>query len=217
MAEKNNMIIDIGRIALHETFQIAKELEKYVVHISVNISPVQMLQAGFVNEVIAIFEQYELKKGSISLEITETFLIGSFDLVITKLKILQKYGFGIYLDDFGTGYSSLQYLRDLPINTIKIDRAFVINLETDAHSRAIVNMISNLAKNIGLMVVAEGIETDKQNQIAFKSGCNLIQGYLISPPVFKNDAIKLINDYNINRTKTVDLQKTPKEKGARRS
>ncbi|MDX9692094.1 MAG: bifunctional diguanylate cyclase/phosphodiesterase, partial [Acholeplasmataceae bacterium] len=212
MAEKNNMIIDIGRIALHETFQIAKELEPYDVHISVNISPVQMLQAGFVNEVIAIFEQYELKKGSISLEITETFLIGSFDLVITKLKILQKYGFGIHLDDFGTGYSSLQYLRDLPINTIKIDRAFVINLETDAHSRAIVNMISNLAKNIGLMVVAEGIETDKQNQIAFKNGCNLIQGYLISPPVFKNDAIKLINDYNINKTKTVDLQKTPKEK-----
>ncbi|TNF08394.1 MAG: GGDEF domain-containing protein, partial [Bacillota bacterium] len=193
MAEKNNMIIDIGRIALHETFQIAKELEPYDVHISVNISPVQMLQAGFVSEVIAIFEQYELKKGSISLEITETFLIGSFDLVITKLKILQKYGFGIHLDDFGTGYSSLQYLRDLPINTIKIDRAFVINLETDAHSRAIVNMISNLAKNIGLMVVAEGIETDKQNQIAFKNGCNLIQGYLISPPVFKNDALKLIN------------------------
>jgi diguanylate cyclase (GGDEF)-like protein len=217
MAERNNMIIDIGRIALHETFQIAKELEKYDIHISVNISPVQMLQAGFVNEVITIFEQYELKKGSISLEITETFLIGSFDLVITKLKILQKYGFGIHLDDFGTGYSSLQYLKDLPINTIKIDRAFVINLETDAHSRAIVSMISNLAKNIGLMVVVEGIETDKQNQIAYKNGCNIIQGYLISPPVFKNDAIKLIQDYNINKTKKVDLQKTPKEKGARKS
>jgi len=216
MAERNNMIIDIGRIALHETFQIAKEFEKYDVHISVNISPVQMLQAGFVNEIIAIFEQYELKKGSISLEITETFLIGSFDLVITKLKILQKYGFGIHLDDFGTGYSSLQYLKDLPINTIKIDRAFVMNLETDAHSRAIVTMIASLAKNIGLHVVAEGIETDKQNQIAFKNGCNVIQGYLISPPVYKNDAIKLIQDYNINRTKKVDLQKTPKERGAKK-
>ena len=216
MAERNNMIIDIGRIALHETFQIAKEFEKYDVHISVNISPVQMLQAGFVNEIIAIFEQYELKKGSISLEITETFLIGSFDLVITKLKILQKYGFGIHLDDFGTGYSSLQYLKDLPINTIKIDRAFVINLETDAHSRAIVTMIASLAKNIGLHVVAEGIETDKQNQIAYKNGCNVIQGYLISPPVYKNDAIKLIQDYNINRTKKVDLQKTVKERGAKK-
>ena len=216
MAERNNMIIDIGRIALHETFQIAKELEPYDLDISVNISPVQMLQAGFVNEVISIFEQYELKKGSISLEITETFLIGSFDLVITKLKILQKYGFSIHLDDFGTGYSSLQYLKDLPINTIKIDRAFVTGLETDAHSRAIVSMIASLAKNIGLNVVAEGIETDRQNQIAFKHGCNVIQGYLISPPVFKNDAIKLIKDYNINRTKKVDLQKSPKDKGSKK-
>ena len=216
MAERNNMIIDIGRIALHETFQLAKELEPYDVHISVNISPVQMLQAGFVNDIISIFEQYELKKGSISLEITETFLIGSFELVITKLKILQKYGFGIHLDDFGTGYSSLQYLKDLPINTIKIDRAFVMGLETESHSRAIVAMIASLAKNIGLNVVAEGIENDRQNQIAFKNGCNVIQGYLISPPVFKNDAIKLINDYNINRTKKVDLQKTKKDKGSKK-
>ena len=216
MAEQNNMIIDIGRIALHETFLIAKELEPYDVHISVNISPVQMLQAGFVNELITIFEQYELKKGSISLEITETFLIGSFDLVITKLKLLQQYGFGIHLDDFGTGYSSLQYLRDLPINTIKIDRAFIIDLETDAHSRAIVNMISSLAKNIGLKVIAEGIENVKQNQIAYKSGCNIIQGYIVSPPVFKDDAIKLIKDYNIDKTKKIDLQKPAKERGSKK-
>jgi len=216
MAEKNNMIIDIGRIALHETFQIAKEFEKYNLNISVNVSPVQLLQAGFVNDIIAIFEQYELKKGSISLEVTETFLIGSFDLVITKLKLLKKYGFGISLDDFGTGYSSLQYLRDLPIDTIKIDRAFVMNIETDAFSRAIVSMISNLAKSVGLGVVAEGIESDKQNQLVYKSGCNMIQGYLVSPPVFKSDAIKLIEDYNINKTKKVNLTTIPKEKGAKK-
>ena len=216
MAEKNNMIIDIGRIALHETFQIAKEFEKYNLNISVNVSPVQLLQAGFVNDIIAIFEQYELKKGSISLEVTETFLIGSFDLVITKLKLLKKYGFGINLDDFGTGYSSLQYLRDLPIDTIKIDRAFVINIETDAFSRAIVSMISNLAKSVGLEVVAEGIETDRQNQLVYKNGCNIIQGYLLSPPVFKNDAIKLIEDYNITRVKRVETLNQPKDKGAKK-
>ncbi len=211
MAERNNMIIDIGRIALHETFQIAKEMEPYGVHISLNISPVQILQAGFVNEVISVFEQYELKKHSISLEITETFLIGSFDLVINKLKLLQKYGFDIHLDDFGSGYSSLQYLKDLPINTIKIDRAFVINIETDAHSRAIVNMISSLARNIGLQVVTEGIENDKQNQLVYKAGCNIIQGYLISPPVVKSEAIRLIKAFNIEHTRTIDLQKVKKE------
>jgi EAL domain-containing protein (putative c-di-GMP-specific phosphodiesterase class I)/GGDEF domain-containing protein len=207
MAEKNNMIIDIGRIALHETCSIAKEFEKYNVHISLNISPVQILQAGFVNEIISVFEQYELKKHSICLEITETFLIGSFDLVINKLKLLQKYGFDIHLDDFGTGYSSLQYLKELPINTIKIDREFIIDIENDQHSKAIVQMISNLAKTVGLEVVAEGIENAKQNQLVYKSGCNIIQGYYISRPVEKNDALQLILDYNINRTKTVDLQK----------
>ena len=211
MAERNNMIIDIGRIALHETFQIAKEMEPYGVHISLNISPVQILQAGFVNEVISVFEQYELKKHSISLEITETFLIGSFDLVINKLKLLQKYGFDIHLDDFGSGYSSLQYLKDLPINTIKIDRAFVINIETDAHSRAIVNMIASLAKNIGLQVVTEGIENDRQNQLVYKAGCNIIQGYLISPPVVKSEVIRLIREFNIDHTRSIDLQKVKKE------
>ncbi|MCR3905595.1 MAG: bifunctional diguanylate cyclase/phosphodiesterase [Tenericutes bacterium] len=207
MAERNNMIIDIGRIALHETFLIAKELEKYDVHISMNISPVQLLQAGFVNEVCTIYEQYDLKKGAVSLEITETFLIGSFELVINKLKLLRKYGFNIHLDDFGTGYSSLQYLKDLPVNTLKIDRAFIINLESDSHSRAIVQMISSLAKNVGLEVIAEGVENDRQNQLVYKSGCNIIQGYLISPAVVKTEAIKLIEDYNINKTKKVEVQK----------
>ncbi|MDO9628721.1 MAG: GGDEF domain-containing phosphodiesterase [Acholeplasmataceae bacterium] len=216
MAERNNMIIDIGRIALHETCMIAKEMEKYNVHISLNISPVQLLQAGFVNEIITVFEQYDLKKHSISLEITETFLIGSFELVINKLKLLQKYGFDIHLDDFGTGYSSLQYLRDLPINTIKIDRAFIINLETDAHSRAIVQMISSLARNVGLEVIAEGIENEKQNLIVVKSGCNIIQGYMISPPVVKSEAIKLLIDYNIDKTKRVDVQKLIKPKEIKR-
>ncbi|MCD4827025.1 MAG: bifunctional diguanylate cyclase/phosphodiesterase [Acholeplasmataceae bacterium] len=215
MAEKNNMIVDIGKIALHETFLIAKELEPYDVHISINVSPVQMLQAGFVNEVISIFEQYDLKPGSISLEITETFLIDSFELVINKLNIFKRHGFNIHLDDFGTGYSSLQYLRDLPINTIKIDKAFIDDVETDAHSRAIVTMISNLAKQVGLDVIAEGVETEKQNNIVFKAGCNVIQGYMIGPAVPKDKAIQLIEDYNINKTKKVHVIKT-KTKEARR-
>ena len=216
MAEKNNMIVDIGRIALHETFMIAKELEPYNVHISLNISPVQMLQAGFVNEVMTVFDQYDLKKGSISLEITETFLIDSFELVINKLNILKRHGFNIHLDDFGTGYSSLQYLRDLPVNTIKIDKAFIDDIETDVHSRAIVSMISSLAKNINLDVIAEGIETEKQNQFVYKAGCNVIQGYIISPPVPKEKAIELIKAYNIDKTKTLQIPKAMRSKEAKR-
>lgn len=206
MAERNSMIIDIGRIALHETFLVAKTLEPYDVEISLNISPVQMLQAGFVNEIITTFEQYELKKGSISLEITETFLIDSFELIISKLQLLRKYGFNIHLDDFGTGYSSLQYLKELPINAIKIDKAFVDEVETDTHARAIVQMISQLAKNIDLDVIAEGVETLKQNQIVHKLGCNIIQGYVLSPAVPKDEAIELIKVYNIDQTKTLEVK-----------
>ena len=211
MAEQNSMIIDIGRIALHETFLAAKELEPYGVEVAINISPVQMLQAGFVNEIISVFEQYELKKGTIALEITETFLIDSFELVIAKLKILKKYGFKIHLDDFGTGYSSLQYLKDLPINAIKIDKAFIDEVEDDAHSRAIVHMISNLAKDIELEVIAEGVETDKQNQIVYKHGCDIIQGYLVSQPVPKDNAIQLIKQYNIEKSKKVTVIQGKKE------
>ena len=216
MAEKNNMIIDIGRIALHETFSIAKEFERYNVQISLNISPVQLLQAGFVNEIISVFEQYELKRGSVALEITETFLISSFELVINKLKLLEKHGFSIHLDDFGSGYSSLQYLKDLPVNTIKIDKAFIDGIETDAHSRAIVTMISNLAKSIGLEVIAEGIENEKQNQLVFKSGCNIIQGYFISRPVPKVEAIKIIRAYNIDKTIVIESIKQLKSKEVKR-
>ncbi|MFA5560651.1 MAG: GGDEF domain-containing phosphodiesterase [Acholeplasmataceae bacterium] len=210
LAEKNNMIIDIGRIVLHETFMMAKEFEAYNVKISINISPVQILHAGFVNEIIEIFEQYDLKKKSICLEVTETFLISSMDLVIEKLRLLKKYGFEIHLDDFGTGYSSLQYLNELPINTIKIDREFIKNIDTDANSRAIVSMITSLAKGIGLSVIAEGVEDEKQNQWIYRQGCSIIQGYLLSRPVVKEKALEIIEEYNIKKTKKIHVQKTTK-------
>ena len=215
MAEQNGMIIDIGRIALHETFMIAKELEPYHITISLNVSPVQMLQAGFVNDIITIFEQYDLKKGAIALEITETFLIDSFELVINKLNLLRNHGFQIHLDDFGTGYSSLQYLRDLPINALKIDKAFVDEVENDTHARAIVNMMSDLAKNIELEVIAEGVESPRQNFIIKKAGCHIIQGYLVSKPVDKQVAIELVKAYNIDHTADISAL-MPKTKEGRR-
>ncbi len=215
MAEQNGMIIDIGRIALHETFLIAKEMEPYHITISINISPVQILQAGFVNDLIDIFQQYDLQKGSIALEITETFLIDSFELVINKLNLLKKHGFHIHLDDFGTGYSSLQYLRDLPVNALKIDKAFIDEVESDAHARAIVNMISDLAKNINLEVISEGVESPRQNFIIKKAGCHIVQGYLVSKPVDKQVAIELVRAYNIDHTADVKSL-LPKTKEGRR-
>lgn len=200
IAENNNMIIDIGRIVMEETFNMAKILEPYDVQISMNISPVQILQAGFVAEIIAAFEKHQLKERSISIEITETFLMTSFDIIIEKLKLLQSKGFDIHLDDFGTGYSSLLYLKELPINAIKIDKDFTKYSNSDKHSRAIINMIISLAKNLDLSIIAEGVEDDKQFKFLQKAGCEVIQGFYIGKAMKLEDAIEIIKSYNIDKS-----------------
>lgn len=201
LAEQNNLIIEIGKFVILDTFRMAKELEQYNIHISINISPVQLLQAGFVSEIVEVYDRFKLKPHAISIEITETFLMTNFDSVIEKLKLLKNHGFNIHLDDFGTGYSSMLYLKDLPIDTIKIDKEFVRHLNTDKFSRAIVSKVISMAKSLDLDVIAEGVEDDKQNQFLLKSGCNVIQGHLISPAVPQSVAVKLIHEYNIDKTK----------------
>ncbi|MDY0210040.1 MAG: GGDEF domain-containing phosphodiesterase [Acholeplasma sp.] len=200
IAENNNMIIDIGRIVMEETFKMAKILEPYNIKISMNISPVQILQAGFVAEISNAFNRYELKEHSISIEITETFLMTSFDMIIEKLKLLQTKGFDIHLDDFGTGYSSLLYLKELPIDAIKIDKEFTKYSNSDKHSKAIINMIISLSKNLNLSVIAEGVEDDKQFKFLQRSGCNIIQGYYIGKAMKLDDAISIIKAYNIEKS-----------------
>lgn len=207
IAENNNMIIDIGRIVMNETFKLAKDLENYNIKISMNVSPVQILQAGFVSELVNAFEQYGLREHSISIEITETFLMTSFDIIIEKLKLLQSKGFDIHLDDFGTGYSSLLYLKELPINAIKIDKEFVKHSTADKHSRAIINMIIALAKNLDLEIIAEGVEDDKQFKFLQKSGADVIQGFYLGKAMKYEDAIALLKAYNIDRTASLSRKR----------
>ncbi|MDD3107302.1 MAG: GGDEF domain-containing phosphodiesterase, partial [Bacilli bacterium] len=210
LAEQNNLIIEIGKFVILDTFRIAKELEQYNVHISINISPVQLLQAGFVSEIVEVYDRFALKPHAISIEITETFLMTNFDSVIEKLKLLKNHGFNIHLDDFGTGYSSMLYLKDLPIDTIKIDKEFVRHLNTDKFSRAIVSKVISMARSLDLDIIAEGVEDEKQNQFLMKSGCSIIQGHLISPAVPVSVAEKLINEYNIDKTKEIKTKSREK-------
>jgi EAL domain-containing protein (putative c-di-GMP-specific phosphodiesterase class I) len=135
----------------------------------------------------------------------------NFSYVIEKLNLLRDKGFSIHLDDFGTGYSSMLYLKELPINTIKIDKEFIRHLATDKHSRAIVNKIVSLAKSLDLDIIAEGVEKDDQNQILIKMGCDIIQGYLISKGVSFEESIELINEYNIDKTKQIATVKKAKK------
>ena len=121
------------------------------------------------------------------LEITESAVMNNPDMAIQVLYKLKKIGFALSIDDYGTGYSSLSQLKNMPIDELKIDKSFILNLENDKNDLAIVKSTIELAHNIGLNVVAEGVETHESFTILQRWGCNKIQGYYISRPI---DAVK---------------------------
>ncbi len=207
IAEENGMIIEIGHQMMEKTFAAAKELEPYNVRISLNISPVQMLRQGFTEELLELFRKYDLKKGSITLEITETTLLQSFSVVNDKIKMLKKNGIQIDLDDFGTGYSSLSYIKELSFDTIKIDKSFIDYIETDKYSKAIVNMIISLADTLEVDIVAEGVENVKQMEYLVRRGCHTIQGFYISKAIPLAEAIEFLKIYNVEKTQSFQLRK----------
>lgn len=201
LAEKNNLIIPIGNIIANQAFAIAKKLENQDITVAINISPAQLVQNGFVNQMIGLAEKHQVKPSKIALEVTETFLVENLRMAREKLLLLKKIGFKIHLDDFGTGYSSLAYLKDLPVDTIKIDREFIKYLNTDKTSRAIVSKFLSLANSLELEVIAEGVEDEKQSSFLNKNGCEIIQGWLISKAVPFEEALELIEEFNNKKGK----------------
>lgn len=196
LAEQNGLIIPLGQFVIEEAFKVAKRLENENIKVSINISPVQMLQSGFIRDISSAARRININPKQISLEITETFMIESFNEVIDKLKLLRDLGFSIHLDDFGTGFSSLLYLKELPITTIKIDKEFIKPIVYDQYSKSIVKHIIDLAKSLDLNVIAEGVETEEQKQIILNSGCQYIQGYLISKAVPEAQIDQLLELHN---------------------
>jgi PAS domain S-box-containing protein/diguanylate cyclase (GGDEF)-like protein len=148
--------------------------------VAINVSAVQLQQADFTARVRALLSA---ETRIVDLEITESVLMHNVEDTIQKLRSLKDLGINIAIDDFGTGYSSLSYLARLPVNTVKIDRAFVSNMTTDAHSMAIVSAIISLARALKLKVVAEGVESEEQARFLRLLGCDELQGYLFSKPV----------------------------------
>jgi len=159
--------------------------------INVNISPIQLKQVDFAQGVKQILDDYELPSSCLKLEITESCLLESTDIEITALDQFKKLGIKLCIDDFGTGYSSLSRLHELPIHTLKIDQAFIKELEVNTQN-SIVTTIINLAHGLNMEVVAEGIETEEQRQILRSLGCGFGQGYLISMPLNAIAATQLL-------------------------
>ena len=150
--------------------------------IAVNISPTEFEQRDFTDRLAATLDQAGVSPSQLELEITESLLVQDLRAAASRLEQLDDLGFLIALDDFGTGYSSLSYLHTLPFHTLKIDRAFVGDLR-EGRSGSITRAILTLAHNLGIVAVAEGVETDGQRSFLHEAGCDLVQGFLYAPPM----------------------------------
>jgi EAL domain-containing protein (putative c-di-GMP-specific phosphodiesterase class I) len=149
--------------------------------VAVNVSPMQFLQPGFKDRVLAILDETGLPPGRLEIEITESALLESSGASSRALKALRDAGVKVALDDFGTGYSSLSYLLKLEVDRIKIDRSFVQHLGDS--SRSIVQAMVDMAHAVNVAVTAEGVETPEQEEFLTRIGCDHLQGYLFSQPL----------------------------------
>jgi len=150
---------------------------------SINVSARQFADDNFCNQAISQFERLGVDPKTVQIELTESVLLNNTERSLQKIQELKARGFLIALDDFGTGFASLHYLTLFPFDTLKVDRAFVTNIIEDKRQFSIAKSIINLAHDLDLVVVAEGIETEEQRQVLFDLGCDIGQGYLFSRPV----------------------------------
>lgn len=187
VAEETGFIISLGRWVLEQACdQVMRWNEKRTgpsLGLAVNVSPIQFRHVSFVRDVRSVIDRKGIFPELLTLEITEGTLIDNMSDTRTKLDELQQLGVRMSIDDFGTGYSSLYYLKNLPLNEIKIDRAYIQDILDDSSDAAIVASIMAIAKNLGLAAVAEGVETAAQAEFLSMIDCHIHQGYLYARPL----------------------------------
>lgn len=181
IAEECGLIAPIGAWVLREACRKAAEWRSWklpAVRIAVNVSPVQFARTDFVSTVENALRDAGLSGSAIEIELTESTIIENIDEALEKMERLRQLGVSLALDDFGSGYSSLSYLRWMPVQHLKIDRTFLAEMEQSANTRTLVHAIVGLAHNMGLEVVAEGVETETQLEYLLQIGCDKAQGHL---------------------------------------
>lgn len=187
LAEESGLILPIGQWVLDTACAQIKEWQQNVVTrglvLAVNVSIKQLRQRDFVTQVQTIVQRHTINPALLKLEITESMLVENIEETIATMFALKAIGIQFSLDDFGTGYSSLQYLKRLPLSQLKIDQSFVRDIATDSNDKAIVSTIIAMARNLNLDVIAEGVETEEQQQLLLIKDCTHFQGYFFSKPV----------------------------------
>lgn len=191
IAEETGLIIPIGEWVLRtacEQWRVWHEAELKPPRMSVNLSARQLRQLDLAGSIAQIIDETGMDPTRLELELTESAFMTNAQASSKLLATLTSLGVRLALDDFGTGYSSLSYLKQFPVHLLKIDRAFMQDLETDANNRAIVEAMLALAKALGIEVLAEGVETESQREFLAQHHCQMAQGFLFSPPVPDIDA-----------------------------
>lgn len=183
IAEDSGVIIDLGNWVMTTAIKTLRQIQsRYAADfgMSVNVSPIQLRQSNVVEQLVELCTRLNVTPSTVTLEITENFLLQDSPDSETKLRRIKAHGFKISIDDFGTGYSSLSYLKDLSIDELKIDRSFIADIEKHIDNAAIVETIIAMSKHLKLDVVAEGVENEFQLQFLRSKGCSKYQGFYFS-------------------------------------
>ncbi|HEX8649928.1 MAG TPA: EAL domain-containing protein [Pyrinomonadaceae bacterium] len=222
IAEETGLIVELGRLVLQEScrqmraWQLAHPLRKGL-SISVNLSGKQFTQPNLIDQIKEILLETGLDPRSLKLEITESVVMENAEIAKSMLMQLRSLGVKLSIDDFGTGYSSLSYLHRFPVNTLKIDRSFIGDMSMGDENMEIVRTIMTLASNLGMDVVAEGVETEKQLAQLKEMKCEYGQGYLFSRALGAEAAGALLQDEHQGVTRyfaTHELQESSEQLGS---
>ena len=193
VAERTGLIVALGRWVMGEAARQARAWQDagLDLHVAVNLSPIQFGDAGLVDDLRNTIRRHGIDPGRLVLEITESVFIDNAANAVTTMRALNELGVALALDDFGQGYSSLSYLKMLPLQLVKIDRAFVDGLPRSPADQAIVRAVVTLASELGMAVLAEGVETLDQLAHVRRLGCGSVQGFLFSRPVDADTILQL--------------------------
>ena len=201
--EQNREIIRLGGWVFEtacKQLQTWKNKKYELVPLSVNLSIQQLEDLSFVSKIKETLEKYDVPPEYIELEITESMLMQEVERITKSLNILRALGMKVSIDDFGTGYSSLSYLKKLPVDTLKIDKSFIQELE-NCDDRQLTNAIISMGKIMNLNIIAEGVETKEQLEVLKKIGCDEVQGYYFSKPKPIKEFEKWLKAYKPGKSK----------------
>ena len=194
MAEESKLIIPIGDWVVKKVIEYSELLEKTNFTLNFNCSIIQFEDTQFIGRLKTLASESKNGLSFIEMELTENVLMGNEENNFSKLNQLKELGFSLAIDDFGTGYSSLSYLKDFPVDKIKIDRSFISKINSEEKHLKIVRAIINLAKQLNMKIVAEGIENLEQANLLASLGCDLLQGFYFAKPMPFIDLVTHINE-----------------------